>query len=1040
MKLKVFIIFLVFLFHTLSIVPYQIVKAADNYAIHEKRLDSFIEEQMDEGRIPGLSVVIVHGKNVIYQKGFGYANVETKKPVTKNTLFEIGSNSKAFTSLAIHQLADQGKIKLDDPVKKYLPWFDMKYEGEYKGEKVDREVDITINQLLFHTSGIPFSTVKDIPESTKDTALETTVKNLRNQKLNTYPGESFEYASMNYNILGLVIQEVTGQSFETYMNNNILGTLGLDNTFLVENTVHEKEMAQGYKIGFLKPLKFDAPTYRGNTPAGYFTSNGVDMAKWLKLQLGTLDTAPNIEQSIKETHIPNRSIPPSSDGTSYAGGWEVAQKGSGEFSHTGSNPNFSSFAVFRPGEELGVAVMANINSDIVQNIGQGSLDILLEKEAVMETKDIYKTVDAFSFTLLLFLIPFIVSTCYFLFTLIMQWIRKERVLEESRMKRLGVPSATLVFLLLEIYAIMAFPSVFFNGVDWGFIDVWAPITMKFATIAIFIGSVLFCLYLSLTIMFPSKKNNKNFFSLLILSVISGFGNAVIIFIINESLNQTDHSRTKLAIYFGLGIFVYVLTQKIVRTHLITLTNHFIYQKRTELLDKILNTPYETVEKMETEKIQSTLNNDTESISNHAPSIITGITDSITLVCCLVYLGVINIYGLLLSIGVILVAATFYYFAGQSANKLWEQTRNIQNIFFKFINDLTGGFKELNIDKNKRIAFRNDMEGTCHQYNIKRTKGGLKFANVFIIGELLFVVVIGAITFLFPLLFGNVQSELLRSYVFVFLYMTGPIHSILNAIPNAIQMKINWKRINNFSKQLDNPESRVSRSIDKFQSASNVKLNVDSVEYTYESSDGDSFEVGPITCEFTSGQITFITGGNGSGKSTLAKLISGLYSPTRGKIKVNNQEVDTEELSELYAAIFSDYYLFQKIYGIDCSKEESTIREYLNILNIEEKVDVRGGKLSTTKLSTGQRKRIALLISYLEDKEIYLFDEWAADQDPGFRHFFYTNLLPELKKKGKCIIAITHDDRYFNVADQLIKMERGQIMLEKESRSKSKFSY
>nr|MCX3324503.1 peptide ABC transporter [Bacillus paranthracis] len=120
-------------------------------------------------------------------------------------------------------------------------------------------------------------------------------------------------------------------------------------------------------------------------------------------------------------------------------------------------------------------------------------------------------------------------------------------------------------------------------------------------------------------------------------------------------------------------------------------------------------PYEKIEKIESERIQTTLNNDTEAISNYAATIITGLTDSITLLCCLVYLGVINVYGLLVSIAVILVAAGMYYVAGKSANNLWEQTRNIQNTFFRYINDLIGGYKELSIGKSKREEFGQGMQ-------------------------------------------------------------------------------------------------------------------------------------------------------------------------------------------------------------------------------------------------------------------------------------------------------------------------------------------
>jgi ABC-type siderophore export system fused ATPase/permease subunit len=134
------------------------------------------------------------------------------------------------------------------------------------------------------------------------------------------------------------------------------------------------------------------------------------------------------------------------------------------------------------------------------------------------------------------------------------------------------------------------------------------------------------------------------------------------------------------------------------------------------------------------------------------------------------------------------------------------------------------------------------------------------------------------------------------------------------------------------------------------------------------------------------------------------------------------------LSEKYSGVFSDFYLFDKLYGIDYKDKEEEIRKYLEILQLDNKVRIKEGKFDTIKLSTGQKKRLALLVAYLEDRPIYIFDEWAADQDPEFRLFFYDTILPELKERGKCVIAITHDDRYFNVADKIIKMDMGSFQI------------
>jgi putative pyoverdin transport system ATP-binding/permease protein len=212
------------------------------------------------------------------------------------------------------------------------------------------------------------------------------------------------------------------------------------------------------------------------------------------------------------------------------------------------------------------------------------------------------------------------------------------------------------------------------------------------------------------------------------------------------------------------------------------------------------------------------------------------------------------------------------------------------------------------------------------------------------------------------------------------------------------------------------------------------LELSHINHTYRG-DEQSFHLGPIDLKVAGGQLVFIIGGNGSGKSTLAKLLTGLYIPELGEIKLNDQTITNENREwyrQHFAVVFADFFLFDKLLGLgqDATKLDTEAQRYLQLLQIEHKVQVKDGVLSTTNLSQGQRKRLALLTAYLEDRPIYLFDEWAADQDPLFRDIFYQQLLPQLKERGKLIFAISHDDRYFAVADRLIKLDYGQVEYDK----------
>ncbi|WP_409475407.1 cyclic peptide export ABC transporter [Paenibacillus larvae] len=524
--------------------------------------------------------------------------------------------------------------------------------------------------------------------------------------------------------------------------------------------------------------------------------------------------------------------------------------------------------------------------------------------------------------------------------------------------------------------------------------------------------------------FPKKKE-KALIPLFILSFISGFGNAIVIFSVVEALKKVDQVNLGLLLYYGLGILFYVAGQKLIRNKMIELTHNLVYEKRSKLIQNLLHTPFYKFEKIDRGEIYAVLKGDTELVS-HLPSIaVSAMTNLVTVLFCLVYLSIVNFGGLLVSVSILVLASVIYFLMARSADTLWEQSRDIQNHFFSYINDLVQGFKELSLSRRRRYDFSSDLDNSNLNFRAKNIKAGYKFTNAFVVGELLFVLVIGGIAFVFPVLFTNIQSVTLSTFVFVFLYMTGPINALLDVIPELVQIRISWNRLNqliqNTSQHKVDQISHPRQTIVEYSK----KFTLENVEYEYDNGE-ESFRIGPISYEFRIGEITFITGGNGSGKTTFAKLLTGLYKAKNGTILLDGQELDHSEIGEYFSNVFSDFYLFKRIYGIETAGKEEQINTYLELLQMQEKVDIVDGKFSTIDLSTGQRKRLALLISYLEDKPFCLFDEWAADQDPEFRKFFYEDLLSELKRRGKCVIAITHDDRYFYLADKIIKMNAGEV--------------
>jgi putative ATP-binding cassette transporter len=277
--------------------------------------------------------------------------------------------------------------------------------------------------------------------------------------------------------------------------------------------------------------------------------------------------------------------------------------------------------------------------------------------------------------------------------------------------------------------------------------------------------------------------------------------------------------------------------------------------------------------------------------------------------------------------------------------------------------------------------------------------------------------------------GYIAEPVLRGYCLTVLYMVSPLTVLMESLPFIGKAGIALKKIQALGR-----ESRVADHLYTSLPCQFLKppnLELIGVTHRYYS-DGDErcFTLGPLDLSIRPGELVFLIGGNGSGKTTLALLLVGLYSPESGEIRLDGLRIDDrnrESYRQRFSAVFSDFYLFDSLLGFQNLELDADARAYLAHLQLDHKVRIADGALSTVNLSQGQRKRLALMVAYLEDRPFYVFDEWAADQDPVFKKIFYTEILPSLKARGKTVIVITHDDAYFHVADRCLKLEEGKLM-------------
>ena len=344
----------------------------DNKKYSRENLDAYVQRMCRLYNVPGLSAAIIDGKNE-YFINYGTAS---GKVIDENSRFELASTTKSFTGLAIMQLEKEGRLKLTDSVSDYLPWFKPTYKKTV--------CKLTIENLMCHTSGIPAWTIATIPVGTEsdEGLLEETVRNIKNVKLDSLPGTRHNYATINFDVLALILEKITGEKYEDYVTSHILKPLDMHNSFFRTNDECLDKIVQGYRPVFMKAHAYNAPTYYGNTAAGYLVSSTYDLMKWMKYWgTETKDTTGLVKT------ILNHDV---SESDSYFGGWWIYDD---FIQHGGNNPNFSTQVIISREKNHGVFVLSNLAGSCGTMTADGIYRILLG-----ETIKIGLQIDLMGFT------------------------------------------------------------------------------------------------------------------------------------------------------------------------------------------------------------------------------------------------------------------------------------------------------------------------------------------------------------------------------------------------------------------------------------------------------------------------------------------------------------------------------------------------------------------------------------------------------------------------------------------------------------------
>jgi putative ATP-binding cassette transporter len=525
-------------------------------------------------------------------------------------------------------------------------------------------------------------------------------------------------------------------------------------------------------------------------------------------------------------------------------------------------------------------------------------------------------------------------------------------------------------------------------------------------------------------------STRTLVAVVLIGMASGGASIGLVALTSMIVNGKLQPNTTMLVAFAGSCFLVAISRFASEALLMRVINRAGAEIRLQLSERVLMAPLGLLEEIGNHRVLLFLTEDVSTIVNALGQVPYQCINLIVLLGGLCYLGSLSFAGLAVVLTFMALGTLAYRFGSIAAMKRIVQARQIEEEFFEHLTALTSGTKELKLHTPRRQAFvKQVLRKTAESYCDAIVDGLTRFRIISSLSESLIFVLLCLLLFS-PALGAAIKHADLVSFVIAITFMMSPLTGILHTIPLVGHASAAVRKIEAFEQQLPEVGSFDSARAAEITFPMGILEFIDvSHKYRHEI-DGSEFSLGPLSLSFTPGELIFITGGNGSGKTTFAKLLVGLYSPEAGCLRLGGIQIGASNIEcyrNCFSAIFSDFYLFEQLLGITGQDLDERAAYYIRELQLSHKVTVQDGRFSTTQLSHGQRKRLALVAAYMEDRPFCLFDEWAADQDPGFKDVFYLHLLPGMKAAGKTVFVITHDERYYPTADRVIKLEEGVVV-------------
>lgn len=526
-----------------------------------------------------------------------------------------------------------------------------------------------------------------------------------------------------------------------------------------------------------------------------------------------------------------------------------------------------------------------------------------------------------------------------------------------------------------------------------------------------------------------SESAQSFKLIVLMTVVSGAANGALVGLLNAGAMAAHSSTvaTRDFLMFVVGLALYLYSKDLSENRGKKVMEEVMVKRRQMIYQKIQNASLATIETLNPSEVIAKTSRNISQILQSSDSVIYGMQSAMMLVFCSIYLCTISFAAFLVVMAGVGGLVLLRFFRDSSRKQQLEKQIVKEGVQARYMSDMIEGFKETKINHGKSLGLFVAFDKALQEAHVLSMKIAVQFIRFRILMQASFYIILAVVVFILPRFIDTYSREVMES-TSVVLFIVGYLSGFVEVIPVFARTNAALKNIDVLEAQLDAAVERRPETLELISAFERIVAS--DLHFAYQDQSGEkAFSVGPLTLEVRRGEILFLTGGNGSGKSTLLKLLTGLYRPDAGEIAVDGLAITSANvfcLREMYSVIFTDFHLFDRFYGYD-EVDVARVNDLIHTMRLDDKVRFEDGAFSTLKLSTGQRKRLALIIALIEDRPIFVFDEWAADQDQHFRRHFYEVILPELKSRGKTVIAVTHDDAYWQHADRLIKLDSGAVV-------------